>query len=80
MVNRATPVDKSIVHNPQTWPGETLCLKRYGVGQYLGFGVILNSEEPVTIYLRGDHPGEDFKLTKQYPTFDDMFNDGWVVD
>jgi hypothetical protein len=68
-------------------PGEALCLKKHPTGDekpvfagYSAFGIIRNAEEPVTIYLRGDSPVDDFKKTFEYPTFDDAVRDGWVVD
>lgn len=81
--------DAAMVRNPNRWPGGRLCLKKRptngetatGVMGYSMYGVITSDKEnPVTIHLRGDVGEEDFKTTKQYATFDEMFNDGWMVD
>lgn len=70
--------DREGVRNMRIWPGETLCLKQYTADgkKYEAFGVITSDKEPVAIYLRG----EGHEQTKEYPTFDAMFEDGWVVD
>jgi hypothetical protein len=71
------PNDLTIMRNPTRWPGETLCLKKL---DHSAFGVIINDVEPVIVYLRGDDPKDDFKQTMIYHSFEEMMNDGWVVD
>lgn len=59
---------------------QTCCVKKRGVKDYDAFGVLVNTREPVEIYLRGDDPADDFKAVKKYDTVDDMLSDGWIVD
>jgi hypothetical protein len=47
---------------------------------YSAFGVILNSNQPVTIYLRGEDDADDYRKTQSYDTFAAAIADGWVVD
>lgn len=78
--------DAAMMRNPRRWPGETLCLKQkdkpgeHNIMGYRAFGIITNGAEPVTIYLRGDGPNDDWEKTQQYETFEKLLDDGWVVD
>lgn len=66
---------------------ETCCLKqRPKDGEpkpatgYVAYGVITSSRPPITVYLRGEDPKDDFRRTKSYETVDDLLQDGWIVD
>lgn len=84
MRSRMMFAEKAMMTNPRRWPGETLCLKRPREAITAEFseryGVITSNQEPVVVYLRGETEEDDFKRTKIYDTFDELIEDGWVVD
>lgn len=72
-----------------TWRHETVCLKKYPVGDekagIMGcsaFGVIIaiGFREPINVFLRGDRPEEDFRKTAIYESVEKMFEAGWRID
>lgn len=74
--------DKQMIQAESMWPGETLCLKKKPTGEekagvmgYSMFGVIVTSEEPISIYLQ-----PDFAAVRTYDTIDELLADGWMVD
>jgi len=84
---RAEAIDELFILDDRRWHGETLCVKKYPTGdeeaRFMGcsaFGVITSSREPVTVWLRGENPLDDFKRQVHYDTHDQMMDDGWVVD
>lgn len=66
---------------------ETCCLKkkpkegeRTPPMGYVAYGVITDPRAPLTVYLRGETPRDDFKAVERYDSVDAMLAEGWVVD
>ena len=77
---------KMFFDGTRAWPGSALCLKRRapkGVPSFTGytqFGVVTSARAPITIYLRGKDPKDDFKETVEFGSLDEMLRAGWEVD
>lgn len=74
--------EMEMILNSRLWPGDTLCLKKRpkpgettGFTGYSKFGILTNSQLPLTIYLR-----PNFLSEERYNSVDELLADGWVVD
>lgn len=81
--NQATEADRIAIRDMfKNLRGAPLDLKQHnppGQDGFAAYGIITNSAEPVTLFLRGDVPANDFKTYLQFKTVEEMLDDGWVT-
>lgn len=85
MINpRLTQEDRDILMHPDRWTLPYCCLKKPSdkPGAFPEFAFVL-PENPLLLALHGIFAvfeGEKITRTKEYASFDELFEDGWIVD